>query len=106
MTTTTTQSPDVPVPTGFSADDDWATRDEPRPWRLIYGPQHVIGGDAVEVRLTAMQYADGTIETDDDNGPAIHVNVYRDWGISPKHAREVAAAILAVVDESDRLVSE
>jgi hypothetical protein len=93
------------IPAGFSADDDWVTRDEPRPWRLIYGPQHVIGGDAVEVRLSAMQYADGTIGTDADDGPAIHVNVRRDWGISTEHAREVAAAILAVADEADRLVA-
>ncbi|MDT5053830.1 MAG: hypothetical protein QOF66_2196 [Mycobacterium sp.] len=26
-------------------------------------------GDAVEVRLSALQYHDGAIETDDDNGP-------------------------------------
>jgi hypothetical protein len=103
-----THSPDVPIPAGFSADGDWETRDEPRPWRLIYGPQHVIGGDAVEVRLSAMQYADGTIDTDDvdDRGAAIHVNVYRDWGISPEHAREVAAAILVAADEADRLMPE
>jgi hypothetical protein len=106
MTATTTHSPDVPVPAGFSADDDWETRDEPQPWRLIWGPQRVIGGDAVEVRLSAMQYADGSIGTDDDDGPAIHVNVCRDWGISTKHAREVVAAILAVADEADRLVAE
>jgi hypothetical protein len=94
------------VPAGFSADDDWVTRDEPRPWRLIWGPEHVIDADAVEVRLSGMQYADGTIGTDVDDGPAIHVNVCRDWGISVKHAREVAAAILAAADEAERLVSE
>jgi hypothetical protein len=98
--------PAVPVPAGFSAGGDWETRDEPRPWRTIWGPQHVIGGDAVEVRLSATQYHDGTIETDDDGGPAIHVNVYRDWGISTNHAREVAGAILAAADEADRLVAE
>jgi len=32
------------IPAGFSADDDWETRDEPRPWRLIWGPQRKIGG--------------------------------------------------------------
>jgi len=104
MTTTTPH--DVPIPAGFSADDDWATRDEPRPWRLIWGRERVIGGDAVEVRLSAMQYADGSIGTGADEGPAIHVNVCRDWGIGTKHAREVAAAILAVADEADRLVAE
>jgi hypothetical protein len=97
--------PDVPVPTGFSA-DDWADTQTPRPWRTIWGRQHVIDGDAVEVRLSGMQYADGTIETDDGGGPAIHINVCRDWGISTKDAREVAAAILAAADEADRLVSE
>jgi len=53
-----------------------------------------------------MQYADGSIGTGADEGPAIHVNVCRDWGIGTKHAREVAAAILAVADEADRLVAE
>src|ERR1700704_6820865 len=85
---TTTAPHGVPIPAGFSADGDWEIRNEPRPFRLIWGPQHVIGGDAVEVRLSALQYHDGTIETDHDNGPAIHVNVCRDWGVSTKHARE------------------
>jgi len=80
---TTTAPHGVPIPAGFSADGDWEIRNEPRPFRLIWGPQQVIGGDAVEVRLSALQYHDGTIETDHDNGPAIHVNVRRDWGISP-----------------------
>jgi len=102
MTTTTPH--DVPIPAGFSS-DDWETN-EPRPWRLIWGPQRSIGGEAVLVRLSAMQHADGTIETDDDDGPAIHFTVCRDWGISTKHAREVAAAISAVADEADRLVAE
>jgi hypothetical protein len=101
MTTTTPSfNPDVPIPDRFSADDDWETRNEPRPFRLIWGPKHLIG-DAVEVRLSALQYHDGAIETNDDNSPAIHVNV--DWGISTKDAGEVAAAILAVADEADRL---
>ena len=88
----------VPIPAGFSADGDWEIRNEPRPFRLIWGPQHVIGGNAVEVRLSALQYHDGTIETDHDNGPAIHVNVCRDWGVSTKHAREVAAGVIEVDD--------
>jgi len=53
-----------------------------------------------------MQYADGSIGTADDDGPAVHVNVCRDWGISTKHAREVAAAILEAADEADRLASD
>ena len=100
----TTHFPDIPAPAGFSA-DDWETN-EPRPWRLIWGPQRSIGGDAVLVRLTALQYHDGSIETSVDDGPAIHITVCRDWGVSTTHAREVAAAILAVADEADRLVSE
>jgi hypothetical protein len=94
------------IPAGFSGDDDWVSRDEPRPWRLIWGPEHAVDGDAVLVRLSGMQYADGAIGTDVDDGPAIHVNVRRDWGISVKHAREVAAAILAAADEADQLVTE
>jgi hypothetical protein len=97
---------DVPIPAGFSADDDWESRNEPRPWRLIWGPERWIGGDAVVVRLSAAQYLDGTIDETADDGPAIHITVCRDWGIRVKHAREVAAAILAVADEADRLVAE
>jgi hypothetical protein len=98
---TTTAPHGVPIPAGFSADGDWEIRNEPRPFRLIWGPQHVIGGDAVEVRLSALPYHDGTIETDHDNGPAIHVNVCRDWGVSTKHAREVAAGVIEVDDWQD-----
>lgn len=93
------------MPAGF-ADDDWADNDEVRPWRLIWGPQHEIDGDAVMVRVSAAQYADGSIDETDDDGPAIHINVGRDWGISAKHAREVAAAILVAADEADRLVAK
>ena len=93
----------LPIPAGFSA-DDWALN-EPRPWRLIWGPQHNIDGDAVVVRMSAAQYLDGTIDETDDDGPAIHISIGRDWGISAKHARQAAAAILAVADELDRLAA-
>jgi hypothetical protein len=87
------------IPAGFSA-DDWA-RNEPRPWRLIWGPQHKIG--AVVVRLSAAQYIDGSIDKSDADGPAIHIDVCTDWGISAKHARDVATAILVAAHELDRL---
>jgi hypothetical protein len=89
----------MPVPAGSSA-DDWAVNNEVRPFRLIWGPQHAIDGDAVVVRVSAAQYADGAIDETDGDGPAIHIDVCRDWGISTKHAREVAAA-----DEAERLVT-
>jgi hypothetical protein len=94
--------PAIPVPVGFSA-DDWGDTHTARPFRLIWGPQHAIDGDAVMVRVSAAQLADGAIDETDDDGPAIHIDVCRDWGISTKHAREVAAAILASADEADRL---
>jgi hypothetical protein len=104
MTTTTPSfNPDVPIPAGFSADGDWADTQTPRPWRTIWGAERKI--DDAHIRLSALQYVDGVIDTDSD-GPAIHVHVMREWGISTTHAREVAAAILVAADEADRLVAE
>jgi hypothetical protein len=102
MTTTTPHG--VSIPAGFSA-DPWGDLSD-RPFRLIWGPQRTIDGDAVVVRVSAAQYIDGAIDETDDDGPAIHIDICRDWGISTKHAREVAAAILAAADEADRLVAE
>jgi hypothetical protein len=58
------------------------------------------------VRVSATQYCDGAIDETGDDGPAIHIDVCRDWGISTKHAREVAAAIVAAAEEADRLMSD
>jgi hypothetical protein len=77
----------------------------PRPFRRIWGPRRWIGGDAISVRLSAMRYTDGELDETDDDGAAILIDVCRDWGINTQHAREVAAAILAVADEADRLVA-
>jgi hypothetical protein len=93
--------PATPAPAGFSA-DDWADTQTPRPWRTIWGVERQI--DDVHIRLSALQYVDGVIETD-DSSPVIHVHVMRDWGIGARHAREVAAAIVAAADEADRLVA-
>jgi hypothetical protein len=96
------------IPAGFSADDwadDWADTHTRRPFRLIWGPQRKIGDNAV-VRLSATQYVDGSIDETEDDGPAIHVDVLGDWGVNAKHARQLAAAILAEADEADRLVAK
>jgi hypothetical protein len=104
---TTTNIPNVPVPAGFST-YDWADTETP-PWRTIWGPEHKIeDGDtdpAVVVRASALQYTDGTIENSDDESPAVHIDVFRDWGISAEHARQVAAAILEAAEEAERLVA-
>ena len=96
--------PDVPIPSGFSA-DDWADLTD-RPFRTLWGPQRVIGDEAAVVRASLMQYADGTLpETDDDNeGPAIHIDICSDWGLTRREARELAGAILAVAHEADEAV--
>jgi len=96
--------PAAPIPAGFSA-DDWVDTQTSRPWRLIWGPEHNVGGGATVVRASATQYIDGAIDEADGDEPAVHINVYRDWGISTKHARDLAAAILEVTDEADRLVT-
>jgi hypothetical protein len=53
-----------------------------------------------------MQYPDGTLETDDDESPCIHIYICRDWGIPATDARGVAAAILAAAEEADQLMSD
>jgi hypothetical protein len=100
--TTTNPIANLPIPAGFSA-DDWADIESPHAFRTLWGLQRSIGDGAAVVRASLMQYPDGTVETDDDESPCIHIDICRDWGLTREEAREVATAILAVADELDRL---
>jgi hypothetical protein len=103
--TRATQSPDVPVPTGFSAD---AWQDESLlPYRVLLGECRGIEGvdtDHVSVQPTAIQFSDGRVDDGSVHEPP-HVYL-RDDALSTAQARDLAAALIEVADELDRLTSD
>src|SRR5258708_71788 len=61
MTTTTTHSPDVPLPAG-ARPDAWQD-DVPMPYRILLGElRNTDGVGYTTVQATAVQYADGRID--------------------------------------------
>jgi hypothetical protein len=99
MTTTT---PDVPVPPRFRP-DDWQA-DLPLPYRVLLGEVRAIDGldpDLICVQTTAVQFADGRIDDGTTHEPP---RVYlRDDDLTTTQARELAAVLIEVADEMDRL---
>ena len=103
-----------PLPYGAGWDGEWVPDPPFQPYRIVHGPKRSIG-EAVhhfdgyttglaEVETSACQNFDGTLASDDP--PQIHVHVYRDSGINPSQAREVAALLLEAADEVDGWVGK
>jgi hypothetical protein len=91
----------IPVPPGAEARHDWESDDPPRlPWRIVYGRTRKLKDGRGEVETSALQYADGTINTADDP-PRISVNTYTDDGLTIAEARELAAMLMDAADEVD-----
>lgn len=116
MTTTTERSshPEVPLPSGAKWDGDWNDEEPPYvTYRIIHGRDRVVGGPIehfgghttglAEVETSACQLIDGTLEVDDP--PQIQVHVYRDIGLNPEEARQVAALLLEAADEIEGWVA-
>jgi hypothetical protein len=100
MTTTTTHSPDVPVPAG-ARPDAWHD-DSPLPCRLLLGECRGINGvntDHVSVQPTAIQFSDGRIDDGSVHEPP-HVYL-ADNALTTTQARELAATLIEAADEVD-----
>jgi len=71
-------------------------------YRVINGRTRVLKAHLGEVETSALQYADGSINTTDDP-PRISVNTYTDDGLTSSEARDLAAMLIEAADELDRL---
>ena len=75
MTTTMTNLyPHVPVPAGAQDDGTWED-DEPQPHRVYGVPRGVVGHE-LTLQTSALQYADGSINTTDDP-PRVSLDIQR-----------------------------
>ena len=62
--TTATNVPDssTPVPTGADDASEW-WEDGRTSYRIVYSYRHKIGGEDVTMRASAIQFADGRVDT-------------------------------------------
>jgi hypothetical protein len=103
---TTINTPDVPIPAGFNA-DEWQNGVQ-LSHRVLLGETRRITGrrhfDTVRVQPTAVQFADGTI---DDGGvfepPQVYVG---DQSLPAPQAREVIAALIWATETIERWAAE
>jgi hypothetical protein len=104
MTTTMTNPyPHVPVPAGAEDDGTWED-DEPQPYRVIYGVPRGVVGHELTLQTSALQYADGSINTTDDP-PRVSLDIHEDDGLTSAQARDLAASLIEAADEVDGWVT-
>jgi len=90
----------IAPPAGVASVDVWEA-DDPQPYRLIFGATREIADGTAWVSTSAVQWADGSIDTDGRiEEPHIAVVDNNDL-LSSKQARELAAALLEAADELD-----
>ncbi len=96
-----TQTEYPPLPLGADPDypgnDDWQPAEDGRP------PYRCVGSkpfdNYLEIRAVIVQFADGTIGTDDGDEPVVFIG-HTDY--HPDDAREIAAAIIRAADLADQ----
>ena len=106
MTTGTIPNPfpDIAPPPGFDIPDEWTpgpvwSKDEARPWRLVYDRRPVSGHDAY-VELRAVQFADGSVADFE-----LYV-LTGDADLNSSQARELAALLVSTAAELDWWVAK
>lgn len=105
MTTASNLRPDVPLPAGFVAPDEWEPgrvldSEETRGWRLIYSRHRKVTDHGGYVSIRALQYSDGSI----DDVEILATGADSDDTLNSDQARELASALLEAAAEVDRLV--
>jgi hypothetical protein len=105
-TAPTTLIPDVPLPPGFVAPDEWTagrilSHDESRAWRLIFSRDRTVTDHDACVSIRACQYSDGSL---DDEIALFVLGVSWDNGLNSDQARELAAALIEAAAQLDGLV--
>jgi hypothetical protein len=104
-TTTTHCYPNVALPTGVAAVDDWRPND-PLSYRVVLGAGRGVTGHNVVVQTSAIQFADGRIDDGGIVAPSVTISHACDngRGLSTTQARELAAVLLEAADELDRWI--
>jgi hypothetical protein len=98
--TTSNPYPHVPLPAGTEDDGIW-TDDDPQPYRVIHGVPRGVTGHELALQTSALQWADGSINTTDDP-PRVSIDIYYDDGLTSAQARDLAASLIEAADEIDR----
>jgi hypothetical protein len=93
----TRNTPDVPLPAGAKDDGIWEN-DDPQPYRVVYGVPRGVDGQDLVLQTSALQYADGSINTTDDP-PRVSLDIHYDDGLTSDQARDLAAALIEAADE-------
>ena len=101
-TTTAHCYPNVPLPTGTAAVDDWHPHD-PLPYRVVLGAGRGITDHNVVVQTAVIQFADGRIDDGRIKAPNVTIShaCYNGRRLSSTQARELAARVLEAADELD-----
>lgn len=86
----------VPLPAGAESAGAWEDFGS-QPWRVIWGPERFIT-DEVNVASCACQYADGSLDSGDRDGPSVFIGGYR---VPVDRARVMVAALQECLDEID-----
>ena len=95
--------PDVPTPAGAEHDGTWA-EDDLQPYRVIYGVSRGVVGHQLALQTSALQYADGNINTTDDP-PRVSLDIHYDSGLTSDQARDLAASLIEAATEVDGWVA-
>jgi hypothetical protein len=90
--------PPVPLPAGAEDDGTWTDDDPQPPYRVIYGVPRGVVGIELALQTSALQYADGSINTTDDP-PRVSLDIHPDDGLTGQQARDLAASLLEAADE-------
>lgn len=99
----TTTTPNVPLPPGAEYADLWSAAGDgdTRQCRVINGATRSVEGNPdVRVWTGAMQYSDCSLDDGALDRPSVWIDA-RQEALSPRQARELAAALLEAADELD-----
>jgi hypothetical protein len=105
MTTTTAPTdphPDVEPLQGSEFVGTWEL--DPLPYRVVFGFDRTVTDHNVRVYASAVQLADGTVDSSLIEGPSVYVASGENDGLEPLNsdqARELASALLEAAAEID-----
>ena len=92
--TITNPYPDLPLPAGAVSADTWQEGE-----RLVFGPDRSIIDSDLNIWTSAIQLADGRIDTEQPEPPKVHIEGGVD--LNSDQARELASALLEAAAEVD-----
>lgn len=93
---TTTESPNLPIPSGAYEVDTWHSNAEGIPWRPFRGAHHDIDvrysdRGYIRLQISGEQYADGKVER--------YVSVGGEFSLFPAEVHEIAGALIEMANQ-------